>query len=220
MKKLAVLCLAALVLVCFSACGEQNEVNSSDPSSLQGSTSSENSSSQTESSTDAEKILFEVNAKAQKIIDEQTDDSMTDVEKAKAVYEWLYHNFKYRAITVDMSKGYTRELTAELAEYYFKYYKGSCEHYAAAQKVFLDLLGFETYYIDGERIDSGTGEWGEHLWLIVHYEGAYYHVDGLFGGNHTSNLFSMFCVPDSAIESTHRWDKNYFPACTEPQLLV
>jgi len=222
MKKIFAVLLAALVLVCFSACGEQNEIvsSSSKPSSFQTLTSSEQSSSETESEFDFETVLFEVNKKAQKIIDEQTDDSMTDVEKAKAVYEWLYYNFKYRAIAVDVSKGYTRELTAELAEYYFKYYKGSCEHYAAAQKIFLDLLGFETYYIEGERYDSGAGVWGEHVWIMIHYEGAYYHVDGLFGGNHTASLTSMFCVPDSAIESTHRWDRNYYPACSQPQLLI
>lgn len=217
MKKIVAFSLLIAVLVSFTACAKEEVVSSSSEIS---STVSNSTSSETTSEIDYDKMLAEVNVKAQKIINEQVYGSMTDVEKAKQLYTWLYFNFKYRAIDVDMSKGYTRETTAELADYYFTYYKGSCEHYAAAQKVFLDLLGFETYYIDGERYDSGSGEWGEHVWIIIHYEGAYYHVDGLFGGNHAPSLYSTFCVPDSAIEKTHRWDRNYFPACTEPQLLV
>ncbi len=211
MKKIFALVISAFMLITLASCGEGDK-----PSSSEGSSSN----IQSETTSSQEDILAKANEKAKEVIDEQTDDSMTDIEKARKTYEWLYFNFKYRAVAVDLSNGYTDELTAELSEYYFKYHKGSCEHYAAAQKVLLDNLGFETYYVEGERYDAGAGVWGEHVWLIVHYEGAYYHVDGLFGGNHTASLTSMFMVPDSALEATHRWDKNYYPACIQPQLLV
>ncbi len=211
MKKIFVLIISAFMLVTLASCGESEK-----PSSSEGASSNV----QSEQTSSKEDVLSKVNQKASEVIAEQTDNSMTDIEKARKTYEWLYFNFKYRAVAVDLSGGFTDELTAELGEYYFKYHKGSCEHYAAAQKVLLDNLGFETYYVEGERYDASAGVWGEHVWVIVHYDGAYYHVDGLFGGNHTASLTSMFCVPDSAIESTHRWDKSYYPACTEPQLLV
>ena len=220
MKKILALCLAALMIVSFSSCGDNDTASSSEPSKPNSSQTGLPSSDSSVLSSQPVDVLFEAGVKAQQVIDSQTDDSMTDVEKAKKTYEWLYFNFKYRAVAVDLSGGYTDELTAELCDYYFKYHKGSCEHYAAVQKVLLDKLGFETYYIEGERYDAGAGVWGEHVWIIVHYQGAYYHVDGLFGGNHTASLTSMFFVPDSAIESTHRWDKSYYPACSEPQLLV
>lgn len=212
MKKIfAVIILVFMLLGLVSCAGEEKPSSSETPTS--SATSSEQASSEVN-------VLAAANEKAKEVIDEQTDDSMTDIEKARKVYEWLYFNFKYRAVAVDVSGGYVDELTAELCDYYFKYHRGSCEHYAAAQKVLLDNLGFETYYVEGDRYDAGAGVWGEHVWLIVHYEGAYYHVDGLFGGNHTASLTSMFFVPDSALEATHRWDKSYYPACTEPQLLV
>ncbi len=212
MKKIFALIISAFMLFSLVSCAEEKT-----PSSSDAQTSSSSSNEQASSEVN---VLASANEKAKEVIDEQTDDTMTDIEKARKTYEWLYNNFKYRAVEVDVSGGYVDELTAELCDYYFKYHRGSCEHYAAAQKVLLDNLGFETFYIEGERYDSGAGVWGEHVWLIVHYEGAYYHVDGLFGGNHTASLTSMFFVPDSAIESTHRWDKSYYPACLEPQLLV
>ena len=211
MKKIFALIISAFMLFALASCGGGEKPLSSEGAS---------SNTQSEMNSDKDDVLAKANKKAKKVIANETDDSMTDIEKARKTYEWLYYNFKYRAVAVDLSKGFTDELTAELSEYYFKYHKGSCEHYAAAQKVLFDNLGLETYYVEGERYDAGAGVWGEHVWLIVHYEGAYYHVDGLFGGNHTASLTSMFMVPDSKIEATHRWDKSYYPACTQPQLLV
>lgn len=211
MKKIFALIISAFMLFALASCGGGEKPLSSEGAS---------SNTQSEMNSDKDDVLAKANKKAKKVIADETDDSMTDIEKARKTYEWLYYNFKYRAVAVDLSKGFTDELTAELSEYYFKYHKGSCEHYAAAQKVLFDNLGLETYYVEGERYDAGAGVWGEHVWLIVHYEGAYYHVDGLFGGNHTASLTSMFMVPDSKIEATHRWDKSYYPACTQPQLLV
>ena len=211
MKKIFALIISAFMLFALASCGGGEKPLSSEGAS---------SNTQSEMNSDKDDVLAKANKKAKKVIADETDDSMTDIEKARKTYEWLYYNFKYRAVAVDLSKGFTDELTAELSEYYFKYHKGSCEHYAAAQKVLFDNLGLETYYVEGERYDAGAGVWGEHVWLIVHYEGAYYHVDGLFGGNHTASLTSMFMVPDSKIEATHRWDKGYYPACTQPQLLV
>lgn len=213
MKKIVSVMLLGIFLLSFAGCSGDNTNSSSE----QISTSSQQQSSEVSSQIDADKVMLEVNKKAEKIINEQVYGNMSDLKKAKQLYTWLYYNFKYRAISVDLSQGYVKELTAQLADYYFTYYKGSCEHYAVAQKVFFDLLGFESFYIEGERLDSGSGEWGEHVWLLVYYEGNYYHVDGLFGGNHAPSLYSTFFVPDSAIEKTHRWDKEYYPACTQPQ---
>lgn len=220
MKKILALSLAALMIMCFAACknGENIESSSDKPadSSKISSIVSENNESETASS---ENLAETVSNKAKEALSQVVTNSMTEVEKAKISYDWLFFHFKYRAMTVDLSNGYTDELTLELANYYFRYHKGSCEHYAAAQKVLLEELGFEVKYVEGERYDSGAGVWGEHVWVMMNVGGNWYHVDGLFGGNHTASLSSMFCVPDSALESTHRWDKSKYPACTNPQIL-
>ncbi len=158
-------------------------------------------------------------AKALEIINNITNGSMTNIEKAKATYLWLYPNFKYRTTRVDLSNGYTDRLTEELAHYYFKYHKGSCEHYAAVQKILLRELNIESYYVIGERYSSLSKKWGEHTWLMAEINGNMYHVDGLFGGLFYNVKETTFMVPDSAIEKTHRWNRNTYMPCTNPQLL-
>lgn len=220
MKKIIALTLAALCVFGMTACNDNKNENTS--SILQSSDISSVQSSEETSSVpqvDYTELANTVKSKAQEALKSVVTNNMTPVEKAKIAYEWLYWHFKYRAQTVDVSGGYTDELTLDLASYYFKYHKGSCEHYAAAQKVLLEELGFEVKYVEGDRIDSKTKEWGEHVWVMMNVDGNWYHVDGLFGGNHTAFLQTMFCVPDSAIESTHRWDKSKYPACTNPQIL-
>jgi len=153
------------------------------------------------------------------IIETVAKEDMTDIEKAKAAYLWLFPNFKYRAVYVDLSNGYTEQLTHELASYYFKYHKGSCEHYAAVQKLIFEHLGFETLYVQGTRYSSLSKKWGEHTWNLVNVEGNWYHADGLFGGIFTGDAQTTFCVPDSVLELTHRWDKEKYPICSQPQIL-
>lgn len=219
MKKIFALTLAVAMMLCFASCGDNNTESGSDKSaeSLQiNSVASEKAESEV---TSSDNLAQTVSQKAKEALSQVVTNNMTEVEKAKISYDWLFFHFKYRAMTVDLSNGYTDELTLELADYYFRYHKGSCEHYAAAQKVLLEELGFEVKYVEGERYDSGAGVWGEHVWVMMNVGGNWYHVDGLFGGNHTAALSSMFCVPDSAIESTHRWDKTKYPACTNAQIL-
>lgn len=197
---------------------------SSNPSYVSKPTSSKAPvSSKAPSSSKPELTLDELKAenskKAQEIIKKVTNDKMTDIEKAKATYLWLYPNFKYRTSKVDLSKGYTEELTHKLANYFFKYRKGSCEHYAAVQKVLLEELGFECFYIEGERFSYWTKKWGEHTWLHVKYGEDLYHVDGLYGGLFYDVKETMFMVPDKALSKTHRWNKDTYKPCTKPQIL-
>lgn len=219
MKKILVITLALVFALSLASCGNNN-VESSSEKPLESSQISSVASKENESDTASFDDLAEkVSQKAKEALSQGVNNNMTDVEKAKFSYDWLFFHFKYRAMTVDLSNGYTDKLTLDLADYYFRYHKGSCEHYAAAQKVLLEELGFEVKYVEGERYDRGAGVWGEHVWVMMNVGGNWYHVDGLFGGNHTVALSSMFCVPDSAIESTHRWDKTKYPACTNPQIL-
>ena len=167
-----------------------------------------------------DELKSENSKKAQEIIKKVTNDKMTDIEKAKTTYYWLYPNFRYRTTKVDLSNGYTDQLTHELANYFFRYRKGSCEHYAAAQKVLLEELGFECFYIEGERYSYWTKVWGEHTWLHVKYGEDIYHVDGLYGGLfYEGKMERMFMVPDKSVQKTHRWNKDTYLPCTKPQIL-
>ncbi|MBE6789134.1 MAG: transglutaminase domain-containing protein [Ruminococcaceae bacterium] len=157
--------------------------------------------------------------KIKKIISKHTNDNMTPLEKAKAIYNWLYPNFGYRAVYVDLSSGFSEELTHQLAAHYFRYYRGSCEHYAAVSRLFFEEFGYECIYVKGTRYSNLSRRWGEHVWLMVNVNGDWYHVDGLFAGNFAKVMDDYFCVPDSKMEKTHKWDKENLPACTKEQIL-
>lgn len=225
MKKILVSAFALVMVFSFAACTDSKK-GSGDISSKQEPTlsssqiSSTHIESESESESESQDIKSEVHKKADEALASVVTANMTELQKLKISYEWLYWHFKYRAAAVDVSGGYTDELTYDLASYYFKYHKGSCEHYAAAQKILFERLGYECMYVEGQRIDSKTKEWGEHVWLLVKVNGNWYHADGLFSGNHTANLNTLFCVPDSALENTHRWQKSNYPACTNPKITV
>ena len=220
MKKIFAITLASLLMLACASCGEKETTGSSSENKPASSQIVETSSVESESdAADLTELKNAVSDKAKAALAQVVTNNMTEVEKLKIAYDWLFFHFKYRAMTVDLSEGYTEKLTLQLADYYFKYHRGSCEHYAAAQKVLFEELGYTVRYVEGERYDSNNKVWGEHVWVMIDIDGNWYHVDGLFGGNHTASLASMFCVPDSAIENTHRWEKENYPACVQPQIL-
>ena len=147
------------------------------------------------------------------ILDGVANGGMKDREKLEAAYKWVVDRMRYRFITVDMSNGYTRSLVYELAQYSADYRSGSCEHYAAVLYVLFERLGFKVMMVEGERWDHTNSTWGEHAWVIAEVGGKPYHFDPLFGRNHTNNAMTMFMAADSALEATHTWNRDFYPAC-------
>ena len=169
----------------------------------------------TPSSSSAEKSLDEI-IESVKIEAKKTygDSSSVDVKsQMRESYKWVAKNVRYKNIAVDLSNGYTAELVDELAKYSFSYRNGSCEHVAATLYKLFESVGAEPIMVDGERLDSGTNEWGAHAWVIAKVDGKYYHFDPLFARNHTPDYMSMFMAKDSDIEATHKWDRKAYPVC-------
>lgn len=164
-----------------------------------------------------EEIAATVKAKALDVIHSVVTADMTEYQKLRAVYEWLYHNFRYRTVWVDLTNGITDPMTYDLSSYYFKYHKGSCEHYAAVQKVLFEQMGYEVLYVYGERYSAPENAYGTHIWVMINLGGNWYHVDGLYSGNHTADITTAFLVPDTDIESHHTWTRENYPACVTPK---
>jgi len=156
--------------------------------------------------------------KIRRIIEKRTTKDMTKLEKANAIYNWLFTNFGYRAAFVDTSKGISQNQTHELAAHYFRYYRGSCEHYAAVSKLIFEELGFECKYVFGSRYSNLSYKWGDHVWLVIKVNGSWYHVDGLFAGFFAKDMNDYFCVPDKKLKETHKWDKESVPKCSKQQV--
>lgn len=156
-----------------------------------------------------------LDAKVKAIIDDVADPADSKLEQMKAVYRWVAENFRYKAIAVDLSNGYTDALINQLAEEYLDSRKGSCEHYAAIVYVLFRRLdaSFAPIMVTGDRWDIKNSVWGEHAWVIMAVDGVYYHFDGLYGRNHLGDTMKGFMKTDTDFESNHRWDHDAYPVC-------
>ncbi len=130
-----------------------------------------------------------------------------------ALFDWMTKNLTYRNVTVDLSNGYTDELVIDIAKTLITTYRGACEHNAALMKVFCDRLGAPAVCVSGD-FKNESGAWVEHAWCICEIDGAYRHIDVLYGRNHThGNARTMFLVTDDKFSDTHRWNAEDYPAC-------
>ncbi len=156
-----------------------------------------------------------LDADLKKIIDGVTDGEDTKLEQLRAVYKWVADNFRYRAVSVDLSQGYTDALKIELTQYFLKYRRASCEHYATTVALLFQRLdpAYKPVLVSGQRWDVKNQVWGEHAWVIMEYEGRYYHFDGLYGKNHQGDTFRSFMKTDAEMIEHHKWDASQYPAC-------
>ncbi len=129
------------------------------------------------------------------------------------LFDWMTRSLTYKYVSVDLSNGYTDQLTIDLARYIITGLRGSCEHNAALMKVFCDRLGAPAVVVAGDFL-SEDGSWVEHAWAICELNGVYRHIDVLYGRNHTQGRpRTMFMKTDEDFSSTHRWVAEDYPAC-------
>lgn len=149
-------------------------------------------------------IEEDVYKEADKVLAEITDDSMTDEEKAKAIYDWCRNSIAY----VNHSDKSSWQIGAYQA---FTDRSGDCFNYFAAGKAMLERLGIEN--IDVVATDEG------HYWSMVNLGDGWYHFDVTprFGDGD-----DFFMVTDAFLENysarnddSHVWDREAYPATPE-----
>lgn len=145
----------------------------------------------------------EVYALAQKVLDKIIDDSMTDMEKAFAVYRWTNRNIMYTG-TADKSHWTIGAYEA------FTKRAGDCYTYFAAAKAMFDVLGIENMDI----VKSDTSH-SSHFWSIINLGDGWYHVD-CTPRKGSGDLF--FMVTDAELEeysvnhqNSHIFDGSLYP---------
>jgi len=112
-------------------------------------------------------------------------DDMTDLEKEKAVYDWIIRNVQY-------DFGY---------EYYSAYdalYRGTtvCNGYSLLMYKMINALGMTV------RIAPGQGGDGLHAWNMVYLCGNWYHADATWDDPNTANdlvNYTYFNLSDAEI---------------------
>lgn len=145
-----------------------------------------------------------VYALAQEVYDKIIDDSMTDMQKAFAIYCWVKSNISY---TGDSDKS-SWTLGAYEA---FTNLAGDCYNYFAAAKALYNLAGIEN--IDIVKSDTSHSS---HFWSIINLGDGWYHVDCTPRKGDGDNFFM---VTDEELEAysvqhnnSHIFDSGLYPA--------
>ena len=145
----------------------------------------------------------EVYALAQKVLDDIIDDSMTDMEKAFAIYRWTNRNIMYTG-TADKTHWTIGAYEA------FTKRAGDCYSYYAAAKAMFDVVGIENVDI----VKSDTSH-SSHFWSIINLGDGWYHVD-CTPRKGSGDLF--FMVTDAELEAysvnhknSHIFDGSLYP---------
>lgn len=147
-------------------------------------------------------------AQYQKIVNEVTNPDMSDIEKVKALHDWVCSNTKY-ADSINPAEYHT-DASILLND------STVCEGYAKACNLLFNYAGIETYYIQSF----------DHAWNIVKIGSHYFHVDSTWDDGDTI-AYNFFMKSDSEIKddgshnswnayiptSLHSFQKNGTPEC-------
>ncbi len=167
-------------------------------------------------------VVQEIN-NAKGITSRIIDDSMTQVEKVKAIHDWLVNNVEY-----DMENLMNGTLPDEdyTAEGLFKNRKAVCDGYSKAFMQMAQYAGFDVIIVTGVGYNS-TGSAETHAWNQIKVDGNWYNIDVTWDDpvftSETSfdNLvYDYFLVPDSKFNRDHQADQGQTRyRCTAPQPL-
>ncbi|MDE5860894.1 MAG: leucine-rich repeat protein, partial [Ruminococcus sp.] len=152
-----------------------------------------------------------VKAQAEKITDEITNENMSDVQKIKAIHDWICENTVYDDNTIMDRKNHN---DASI----FMNDSTVCEGYTRIANIMYNTAGIESYYVESKN----------HAWNIVRAGNNYFHVDTTWddGDNVSYNWFMK--SDEELIESggshekwwadipssLHSFQKDKLPECT------
>ena len=140
-------------------------------------------------------------------VSEIIKDNMTEYEKEKAVYDYMYKNTHLDesslAAIPDNENNYSHTPYG-----FFHNHSTICVGNATTFKLFMDVLGIDC------KIIHSTSE-GEHAWNVVKINDKWYHCDTMFDGGAKEPDYAYFNVPDEAKKyDSYPWNESDFPACT------
>lgn len=142
-------------------------------------------------------------ALAQKVLDQITNESMSDMEVAFAIYKWANRNISY-VNTSDKSSWLIGAYQA------FTEKSGDCYNYFAAAKALFNVAGIE----NADVVKSDTSH-SIHYWSLINLGDGWYHVD-CTPRKGTGDLF--FMVTDAELEAyskehnnSHIFDTTAYP---------
>lgn len=131
-----------------------------------------------EPGSSAEIIFNEI----KKVLIEIIDDNMTEVEKVKAIHDWLVMNVTYDAqlLNIVMNGSDAAGYRSFDLEGVFLDQKAVCEGIAKAFVCMTNIEGIPSIYVDGYQTNNPNGL--GHAWNKVYIEGNWYIIDATSAG--------------------------------------
>lgn len=147
-----------------------------------------------------------IDAEVDKVIQATIKQDMSEMEKVKAVHDYLvlsvaydYENLSENTIPKD-SFGVYGSLINKIAV---------CDGYSKAMQLILNKVGVETLYVAG----SVKGE--NHSWNMVKVDDQYYFVDATWDDpapNIPGNVnYNYFLVNNEQLKADHQWNEDAYP---------
>ena len=150
-----------------------------------------------------ERVLFEV---VIGILNNIIVEDMSDIEKERAVYEWLTSNCKYDYRHYDVPNNAPRESYEAIGTILSR--KAVCLGFANAFQLFMDILDIECITVVGAAFDSEE----DHAWNMVRIDGIWYCVDTTWDLGMPPEYFNYFNrSSDYFAVTSHQWDYAAYP---------
>lgn len=147
--------------------------------------------------------------KASQVLDEVTEDGMTDYEKELAVHDWLVANVTYAKDTLNA----LAEEDPDNATPYGTLLNGQavCHGYATTFQLFMEMLEIPCRYVR-KPVHAN----GEHTWNMVELDGHWYYVDVTWDDPTPDEegrpvKHEYFNVDDGKMLKEHVWDYDDYP---------
>lgn len=149
--------------------------------------------------------------KMRSILKEITDNSMTPVEKVKAVHDYIVLHTQYDQ---DNYEKHTIPNRSYHPEGVILYGTAVCQGYAETFDIFMYALGIKS------QMEFGYAGSSSHAWNLVKLNGNWYQVDTTWDDPVMNPPISdfiqykYFLIPDADMAVDHSWDKKSYPVCS------
>ena len=137
-----------------------------------------------------EYIQDNIHDKAMHIVNTVTNSSMTDVQKAKALHDWICNKVEYDTPDMWAWKNHIEESV-------FFYDTTVCDGYAKGYKYLLDLAGITSYFVHSDDCSNEDGI--THAWNIVKLGDHYFHIDVCW--DDSNHNYNWFMNPDTEVNA-------------------
>ena len=164
----------------------------------------------------AEKIYNEM----KKVLNEIIDDNMSDIEKAKAIYEWLILNVTYddELLQLVSKNQNVKEYNGFYLEGVFLNKKAVCEGIAKALACLANIEGIPCVIVEGYQANNPNGI--GHAWNKININGKWYVIDATSGGIIVNNKYEIlsyqyFLISENTMSLKYKSNKFVELVCTE-----